>query len=676
MVGHLWQQPPGAFAVLDMFFVLSGFLITPILVNGLAEHGARFTAAFYLNRVRRLFPAAVLVIVVTTLLFYVVYSGPRGRLVATDGAWALVFLVNWHFISVGTDYFHDHTPSPFVHYWSLSIEEQFYAVWPFLIIAVLLLARQAHRRSPVGFLLAALSLVTVVSFAYSLWLSSAAPLAAYFSTFDRVWEFGIGGLLGVLGPRLARMPQWLGVTLGWGGCLGILVTVFVLPLGLPFPAPYGLIPVLLTGAILVGGIGRDTRYLFIVDNRPIIYLGDISYSLYLWHLPLAVLLTAWFPLGDPLFYLSAIVLSFGAAIATYHLVERPLRYSRRLMTPPERARYRRPSPQRLRRGRRAGWVALACTSVSALCVAALAPQMVSAAGPVEHPTPAVVRDPTPVDLQQARIVDALEATAFPDLDPPIDELGTDSWIAAEDEAGCVVVTASMLDECSFGHGPRLAVVVGDSYAVSWMPGIREALDPDVWTVQQLTLTQCPAWTLPSYRQLDRSSYPECTDHHELVESEVRDRRPDLLILASAYLNVRNAERTDLEGDGEDVARRGLGVTLERLSPSAGRTVVLGSPPGQVPLVECVSRVGTPEDCVSELTQEWRDAQDGESAAAAAAGARYVSTRDWFCSWGRCPAFVGSTPVAYDGGHLTIAYSRELAPLIREALVGTPSGISP
>lgn len=677
VIGHLWQQPPGAFAMLDMFFVLSGFWIIPILVEGFREHGPRFAAAFYLNRARRLMPAATLVIIATMLLFAVVYSSARAELVAVDGLWALAFLVNWHFIAVDADYFHDHTPSPLVHYWSLSVEEQFYAVSPFVILAVIVLAGRMRRPAPHAVLVGALVVIGAASFTYSMWHSVAHPMAAYFSTLDRVWEFAIGGLLGLLGPRLAsHLSARAAAALGWAGFVGIIVTVFVIPLGVAFPAPYGLFPVLLTGAILVSGIDRDTRYLPVVDNPVMVYLGDISYSLYLWHLPIAVLLTAWFPLGEPAFYVSAIALSFAAAVATFHLVERPLRNAPFLMTKPERVRRAR-RRRSMRRSKQAGWLALATTGALALCVASLAPRVAPDAD-LDLPVfePAAASSPTLLDVQQAAILEALHATSFPELRPGLSDLGFEAWAAAQEDFGCVDVDEEDVDDCRFGSGKRLAVVIGDSFAISWMPGIRLALGDRSWTVQQLTLEQCPAWTLPSYVLVDGTPNDRCAAHHDLVRDYLDGVRPDLVVLASAAANVRNAERDDIDGSPSDVARVGLAATLRDLRAHTSSIVVLGSPPSHQNLVECVSRVGSPRDCVSGVDPLWKAADGGEQAAARAAGVRFVLTRDWFCYWGSCPAFVGRTPVTQDGGHLTLEYSRQLAPLLREALLGTPSTVTP
>ncbi len=369
VIGHLFRWPQGVYAVLDIFFVISGFLITGILIDMHARYGRIYFIPFYLSRFRRLAPMAFLVIGATVALTYALFTPARGDQVRTEGIWALLFGVNWHFAGNGTDYFDDSSASPLLHYWSLSIEEQFYAVWPFLLLVALLLA--TRRNWSTRWVLATVLIgVTAVSFTYSLWHSVAAPNQAYFSTFDRVWEFGLGGLVAVWRPDLRRLPVIWARVLSWTGALGLFVPVFLLPYGAAFPAPWALPSVLCTAAIAAGGIDRSTRHLRWVDNAPMIYVGDISYSVYLWHLPVNVLLRPYFPQG-PIYFVAAIATTALLSVVSFHLIERPLRRARWLMTKPERRRRRRHPPPT--RGVRIGWTLLGTVATLVLGVVAFLP---------------------------------------------------------------------------------------------------------------------------------------------------------------------------------------------------------------------------------------------------------------------------------------------------------------
>ncbi len=675
VVGHLWRWPPGVYAALDIFFVLSGFLITGILIDSFAKYGRIYFIPFYLSRLRRLMPTAIVVILVTIGLFYLLFSPARGDAVAVDGLWAFLLVVNWHFAVSGTDYFSDQTESPLLHYWSLSIEEQFYAFWPLMLLGFLVVARRRSYR-PERFLLVALGLVTALSFAYSMWHSVNAPTQAYYSTFDRVWEFGVGGLLAAARPQLARLPARAGQVLGWVGALGLWVPVFVLTYGVAFPAPWALPSVLLTGAVIAGGVGRSTSHLVHLDNRAMVYVGNISYSVYLWHLPINLLLKPYFDAGVAGYYVAAVALTAVVSVTSYHLLEHPMRYARGLMTPPERERLAK-RPKDFTRVKY-GWAAVASATFVGLCLIAVNPPATTAAAgarPGGAPRVAAGQGESSVTIpalerQESRLADSLEQTEFPELVPPLRSIDPANWAAGHAEIGCIAVGSDSLEQCRFGPdgATKEAVVVGDSVGLAWMPGIRAALEPRGWAVQQLTLPICGTWTLPSYVYADGTPFPGCRDHHELVEEVVERNKPDLVILTSAAAQVQNARRRGFLSDPALVAERGLRTTIDRLTSPAGRIVVLSPPPVAGNPLECVTRFGTPSDCVTSPGRDWYQHVSGEKEAAALTGARFVDTEPWFCLQGACPEIVGNTLVTLDGTHLSVQYSRQLAPLLGHAIL--------
>jgi peptidoglycan/LPS O-acetylase OafA/YrhL len=668
--GHLFRTPPGIFSALDMFFVLSGFLITGILIDSHAALGRVYFVPFYLNRVRRVMPMATTVILVTVGLYYLVFSQARGKQVATDGVWAFLSAVNWHFTAEGTNYFSDTSQSPFLHYWSLSVEEQFYLVWPVLLLIGLLVA--ARSRRPQVVLALVLGAVTVVSFSYSMWHSTASPTAAYFSPFDRAWEFGIGGLIAVGRPLFARLPGWAGVVLGWGGLAGLFLPIFLLRYGDPFPAPWALASVLLTGAVIVGGIGRSTKHLFLLDNRAMVYVGDMSYSVYLWHVPVLLLLRPFITPDTLGYYAAVIAVTAVVSPLSYHLIEKPMRYARWLMTPPERERASRRPRDHTRV--RQGWMAVAAAGAALVIAVSVSSHGPAPAPVASTPLPQLAQGAeeglTLLQQQQRRLGDALRQSTYPALTPPLSRLGASRWLTDQKRVGCATVDAEQLSGCRFGPAgaKRHAVVIGDSVAVAWMPGIRKALEPLGWSVQQLTRLECGTWKLPSYVYDDGTPFPKCTEHHRLFTQYVRREKPDLVILASAGAEVRNSERPGYP-DAKTVAYQGLRGTLAELRPAGTRIVVLGAPAGTSDLLDCVTRFGTPEECVTEPGGNSYRHRQGESAAAAQASVRYVDTKNWFCVEARCPAFVGSTPVFVDGAHLSLPFSRQLAPLLRQTLLG-------
>ncbi|MDI3213825.1 acyltransferase [Arthrobacter sp. AL12] len=326
---HLFHWPTGGFVGVDVFFVISGFLITGLLLREHEKTGTISFRSFYERRIKRIMPAALLVLVVTMAASYFLIG--RGRIMDTlwDSVWALFFAANWRFAAQGTDYFQEGLPpSPVQHFWSLAVEEQFYVVWPWLMLGILALGVRrfgwgpGQRRAAVA---VAIAIITVLSFAWAMYETLENPTVAYFSTASRAWELGIGALIAVVQRGLHFRHAAVRTSLGWVGFLGILYSLFVVPASAGFPAPWALLPVLATALVIVAGVGGDQARLWPLTNRGSAYVGEISYSLYLWHFPVLVLLVAVLPTDNVLYYLAALILTAACASASYHWLEKPAR---------------------------------------------------------------------------------------------------------------------------------------------------------------------------------------------------------------------------------------------------------------------------------------------------------------------------------------------------------------
>ncbi|MCU1437651.1 MAG: acyltransferase, partial [Naasia sp.] len=330
ILNHLIGFPVGGFVGVDVFFVISGFVITAMLLREHEKTGRVSFADFYRRRVRRIIPAAALVLVVTTAAAGLLYLPSRAAGIAVDSLWALFFSANWRFAATGTDYWSDDGfLSPVQHYWSLGVEEQYYAAWPVLLVAVFAFAaarRWTARRKQVA-LAAALAVLVVASFGWAMWETGARPTWAYFSTFSRAWELGIGALIAIAAPLLGRIPGALRPILGWAGLGGIAASLVVVSEGVAFPAPWAALPVLATALVVAAGTGGRQRYLWPLTNPVARYLGDISYSLYLWHFPVIILLAAVLP-RDGVYYALVPIVVLILAAGSYAFVEDPLRRSR------------------------------------------------------------------------------------------------------------------------------------------------------------------------------------------------------------------------------------------------------------------------------------------------------------------------------------------------------------
>ncbi|MDC7805143.1 acyltransferase family protein [Sphingomonas sp. BLCC-B65] len=327
---HAAGWPRGGFAGVDVFFVISGFVITGMLLREQQESGRIRLSRFSARRARRLLPAALVTVGAVVGAAFALFGRARAEQVMWDGVSALLLVSNWRFTQQGTDYFHaGDAVSPLQNFWSLSVEEQFYLVWPGLLIVSLLFVPAVARRGRAAAAVAAGWAVVVIaaSFGWALLQGSSAPTAAYFSTATRAWEFALGALLAAGVPLLRRLPAALGALLAWIGVAGIVASLVLIDMtAVGFPGPWAAAPTLATALALTGGVTAPPRALFLWTNPVAVVVGNASYSLYLWHFPVVVFAAALLPASPwslPLTLAIVAVVGF----ASYAIIEQPLRYA-------------------------------------------------------------------------------------------------------------------------------------------------------------------------------------------------------------------------------------------------------------------------------------------------------------------------------------------------------------
>ncbi|MFM6939820.1 MAG: acyltransferase family protein [Rhodoluna sp.] len=286
VIFHLWpNRLTGGFAGVDVFFVISGFLISGSLFNELADTGRIKLSNFWARRIRRLLPAALLVILLTALISLLVVPAFTRQGFFAEAVASTFYFENWQLVANSTNYFAGQA-SPFQHYWSLAVEEQFYLLWPLILTGLALVAKRKSNAVLKQLIYASIA----ISFSYSLYVSFAQPNLAYFTTFARVWEFGLGALVALLGHRI-RLTTSGRVMLSLIGFATIAGSAKFLVESLPFPGWAALLPALGAAAVILAGLGELPKWLNrLYGLKPIAFTGEISYSLYLWHWPLIILL--------------------------------------------------------------------------------------------------------------------------------------------------------------------------------------------------------------------------------------------------------------------------------------------------------------------------------------------------------------------------------------------------
>ncbi|MCC4908102.1 acyltransferase family protein [Microbacterium sp. cx-59] len=661
ILDHLFGWPVGGFVGVDVFFVISGFLITGLLLREHERTGTISFGGFYVRRLKRIMPAAVLVIIVTVACGYLFFNAARATQTFWDGIWATFFAANWRYAALGTDYFNAGTAiSPLQHYWSLAVEEQFYFVWPWLMLLIFwMIGRRgsANLRFAHTAVAVAMLLIVAGSFAWALYDTANSPTWAYFSLFTRAWELGIGALLAVVAGSLAALPSMIRPVLGWIGLAGIIVSVFYIDdANGGFPAPWAALPVLSTALVIAAGTGGEQRFLWPLMNPVSSWVGNVSYSLYIWHFPLIIFGISLF--GDsPIVLASILVLTFVVAWVSYTLVEDPLRRARWFGRPAGRRKgHREFFPDGLW-SRRDAFVSVALVG---LIVAGISTAALSTSAPS---TPAAAYTPkatfgeeqpaatesSELDALQTEIQASLGATRWPDnLTPSMDDAIAEKQ-APEDILPCG--SADRDDATCVWGDPDAAhtiVLVGNSVSMTYVEAFRAAVGAGSgWRVISWGRFGCPFtdWAVD-----DPTEIPEgCAQRHDDAVAAINEIAADVVVVSGIGT---------VEGTSSQLAK----IT------SGSRILFVPGVSNDKNPQECYTPTSSPADCVSVLPTDWA----GREGKLTDFGT-LVDTRPWFCTDGQCPPFVGTIPMKMDSAHITHEYADRIAPVIREYLTSSDLG---
>ena len=659
----------GGFIGVDVFFVISGFLITGLLWREVATTNTVALGRFYGARARRLLPAAATVGIATALVVAVVLPPLQARSVFLDGIACALYAGNYRFAMHGTDYLaSDLPPSPFQHYWSLGVEEQFYLVWPVLIIGTAWLVHRlragaAARATPYAVVLV---LVAAASLAAAVLWTRTSPAWAFFSLPTRAWELAAGGLVALSIHQWRRLPLLPATIVGWGGLALIVLTCTQLGPRTPYPGTAALLPVLGTALVIgagpvTGGLGAGR-----VLCRPAMRaIGRVSYSWYLWHWPVLLLMPPL--LGEPAGLparLSATAVSGGLAVITLHLVENPGRFA-----------------AALRRSAKASLTVAAAASAAAACACMLllnvvpvpvghgaaAPRANIVAVPPTTIAPAMSPEEAAVQHAFAQARDAVAVSAGlravpSNLDPPLAKAPADK--AAVFVNGCVRSWREIgQGECATGDiaSPTTVALVGDSHAAMWNPAFQHLAEQRHWRLETLAKVTCPLQDLHITSPYLGREYTECEQWRAQIVNRLKAEHPRLVVLDMSRRYGADFGFTSYDPAWIDT----LGRTVAQLRSIGAAVLVLGpvpDPGSSVPT--CLS--GHVDDATACAPARPVAVDDGgisaERAATTAGGGHYADLTDLFCTADRCPVIVGNTLVFRDDNHVTTEYAQLLTPV--------------
>lgn len=601
----------GGFVGVDVFFVLSGYLITGLLVLETQRTGKVDFAAFYTRRFKRLLPALLLMLAVVSVLAMLLMSAHQQVASSVAASMAAMWASNLHFASASLDYFAlDAEKNLFLHTWSLGVEEQFYLLWPILLMLVLRCSTPVSRSSGRG-LQWAMVLIMVLSFSASLAWTHSAPQWAFYLMPSRAWQFAIGAMVflraNTMGSMRISVRQWC----GWLGLSSIFVCMLLIRHGVAYPGAWALLPTLGTAAVLASGAESSVgRFLSI---RPLQALGRVSYSWYLWHWPVLVLGAA-LMLDSAAHRLAAVCLSLLLAAVSFWCIENPLR--------------------------KRDWFAAGTPRVT-LLFSVMLMTMAFALARCWH------------DSAVAQSIESAQAhyrKARMDL-PEIYRDGCDDWYRD-----------AKVEVCAYGNkdARHTAVLIGDSVGLQWFPAVSALLEGSDWRLLVLTKSACPMVDESFFYERIGRDYVECSRWRSDAIAHVVSIAPDVVLLGSA--------------DGYPFSqaqwRDGSTRILRPLSEVAGRVYIIRSTPA-LPFdgPECLTpkrwaadHAATSRRCVASVDGAHGESvyQSLRSAARSFPNVSFVDVNDMVCPDAVCSAERDGYIVFRDTQHVSARFAASLA----------------
>lgn len=648
---------PGGFAGVDIFFVISGWLITTHLMQEIGDTGRLDLWRFYARRARRLLPAALFVVLATLVAGYFILSPQEQALYSRGAMFASAYAINLWLLRWSFDYFAtDATSNPFIHFWSLSVEEQFYLAWPALLLLAAWL--RPGRRTAV----AVIGIAGLASFVACAWLTSAAPAWAFYFSPLRAWEFAAGGLATLVPVTFLLHRPWLCAALGSIGLALIAAAYLWLSEDLPFPGYLALLPVAGTVLVLLGGAGEERAGMW--ANRrnnwqafgpaaalslpPLQWIGALSYSLYLWHWPVIVYAQMLVPDLSVPQRLGCGALALALSVFTYRLIENP--------------------------GRRAGWLTAGARALYFSAIPDAKPRLTF---------PAIALAPA-LALTGAGVAVAYANAhlAQRNIDPEqrgIEQAAEQPSIVRAVDKSCLLDFHTVTPKpCTFGatDAAHTIVLFGDSHADHWSTPLIEAARRNDTKVVTYLKSSCRASRLSTFNTVLKRDYTECDAWREQAISDIIARKPRLVVISEFSIGNLTRDMPAASRTAETARwQAGLRSTLQAFSRAGVEAAVIRDTPINTSFADsCVARALWWREAPSPHcdTPRTEAANDGAAATERAIVASvpdtlYVDLTDHFCGHTSCHVFIGGKLAFRDRHHLATAFAETLERPLEKAL---------
>src|SRR5690625_58562 len=596
------------FVGVDVFFVLSGYLITGILVREYQKHGRINLPRFYANRFRRLFPALATMLVVSSIAAHWLLPATQNLSQSRAAAMAAIWLSNIHFTFADIDYFAaESTTNAFVHTWSLGVEEQFYLLWPPIVLIAMKLARA--RLGDQQMLKLVLTSISTLSLIYCLKLAHSQPVFAFYMMPPRAWQFAAGGLVWIIGQNSSlSLMRANGLAAAGTGLL--IAGLLVINQHSTYPGWLALLPTLGTCAWLWAGINNRSASHAFLSPRFMQWIGRLSYSWYLWHWPVFIIGEHLVQIrGNPVNAIGALALSLLLAIATHHLIENPIRFGRIKTTLPR-------------------WQ----IGVTLAAMVLLNSQFLS-----WH---------TGTETQLGKKQNSVYMQAMYDM-PFFYADDCDDWYRSD-----------KLKPCRYGsdEAPKTAVMLGDSIGVQWFPTLTQLYDADEWALIVLTKSSCPMVDEPFFYKRIGREFTECASWRDKALDWIAKNKPDTVFIGSTASSAFSDQQF-VEGSKR---------ILDRIADHADELYLIESNPvlgfnGPECLLQ--HHLKHPEKCATgsaDNSHYKHVAKLLESVVTAYKNVQWLETASFVCPGGNCAATIDDMIVYRDSQHLTATFTASAA----------------
>lgn len=641
---HVWPSAmPGGYVGVDVFFVISGYLITGLLLREVEATGRISVLDFYGRRIRRLLPAATVVLIAAAICLQFVPTvrwGDTGEQIAASA----LYYQNWWLAVESVDYLAaENAPGPLQHFWSLSIEEQYYILWPIGFGVVAWAARKVRMTARRTFT-AMVVLVFLASLSYSIYLTTRNTGWAYFATTSRAWELALGGLLAAMpATRRVNLAGSIGQLLSVVGLCMAALSAFAYSKQTSFPGLAALLPTVGTVLVLLGTSSNESNQIGrLLSVAPLRYFGDISYSLYLWHWPVVVYFSNILGVEElsPVEGIVVLVISIAMAHFSKTMIE---------------DRWRKPSSEK-RLHLRAYLLGAICVGMSLFSTGWTFQKVKQGQGAPD------------MESRGAAQVGNVGKT-LASFTPAIAEAESD--VGTSYRQHCITTTRGIdVQQCrlvsSSSGGPTI-VVVGDSHAASWLPAFERLAAERNWTLIAVIKSACTFSLFPKKiaNNITQDTMKSCLEWQGKAVPYVRELNADILVTAQSVSSMAKSESSS---DSKVVAA--ATVAAWKILERKGLTIVAmaDTPRFRSKVPECLSMSqANPSRCGRERSAAFSARDPLIQAVEMYPRAKLVDLNDEICGPTRCEPVVNGMLAWRDAHHMTATFAGSLAPKLEKKL---------